>query len=462
MNYNKIDLDDIYLWIGTHLRKAVDIFDMKKVYGILLFYSVSVLIIRLKVGVISGGDTQQYIEKSVIRPPVYPLIMDFFKFIFSPYEFFALICFQVIFVLISAFYLSRLLWEKFDLHPITFILLHLFLSLPLLSSSVVMGIHGEIGNRLLTEAISYGLFLFAISLLVKALFTSAKENIILFLLLIAILTLIRTQMIFMYIIASLFIVYLHLTLKNRRLTIGLITIGIVFFLFADMGERLYHKVTNDYFGKVSLNASHMLVGAVYVSDEHALSLISDKQDREVLKRTYDYLENRKLLAKNRFEVDRRLVDLYNDNFATILGYGLMASFQHVYSMPKWEDEMLIQFESFSRRVAPVLICHNYKEFSRLMLLKFLYTLNFREGFFIALFLLFPFIRLSHEFKMFAFIIFLMLVINRLIMTPIIYSGDRYLFYTDIMEYVILVITAEKYVKYCVHEQSSAKTTWLQS
>ena len=32
------------------------------------------------------------------------------------------------------------------------------------------------------------------------------------------------------------------------------------------------------------------------------------------------------------------------------------------------------------------------------------------------------------------------------MTPIIYIGDRYLFYTDILEYVALVIMAEEYLR----------------
>ncbi|RPH52479.1 MAG: hypothetical protein EHM85_02740 [Desulfobacteraceae bacterium] len=426
--------------------KAVKFFDIKKAYGFVFFYSFLVLINRLKVGVIWAFDTQQYIDKSVIRPPVYPLAISFFKMFFEPHAFIALIFFQLIFVLIAAFYLSNLLRKKFELHPITFTLLHLFLLLPLSAISVAVGIHGEIGNKLLTEALSYGLFLLAVSFLVKTLFTDERRNLIIFILLIGILTLIRTQMIFMYIIAIVAINILQFKVDHIRSIIILITTGIAIFVFADLSERFYHKAANHYFGKVSLNASHILVGAIYVTNEKVINNIVNQQDREVIKRTYDYLENKKLLAKNRFEIDRRLVDLYNDNFAIILGSGLMASFQHVYSLPKQEDEMLIQFESFSRRVIKILICHNYKEFSKLMLLKFLYTLNFREGFFIALFLFLPFIRLSHEFKIFAFFIFLMLVSNRLIMTPIIYIGDRYLFYTDILEYVIFIIMAEKYLK----------------
>jgi hypothetical protein len=360
----------------------------------------------------------------------------------------------LIFVLSASFWLSHLLSKKFELHPIAFILINLFLSLPLLTLSVAVGIHGEIGNRLLTEAFSYGFFLFAVSFLVKTLFSDERRNFIIFILLIGILTLIRTQMIFMYIIVIVFIIMLQLKFHNIRLIIGLIAAGIVIFTLADFSERFYHKVANNYFGKVSLNASHILVGAIYVTDHKALNDIANQHDREVLNLAYDFLENKKLLAKNRFENDRRLVDLYNDNFATILGYGLMGSFQHAYSLPKWGDEMLIQFESFSRRVVPVLIFINYKEFSKLMLLKFLYTLNFREGFFIALFLLFPFIRLSQEFKTFAFFVFLMLVTNRLIMTPIIYIGDRYLFYTDILEYVVFIIMGEQYLKSYLYELKS--------
>jgi hypothetical protein len=433
------------------LERAINFFDMKKAYGIVFFYSLLILINRLKVGVIWSPDTQQYIDKSVIRPPVYPLLMDVFKFIFGSHEFVALVCFQLIFVLISAIYLSNVLRKKFELHPITFISVNLFLSLPLLSISVAAGIHGEIGNKLLTEAISYGFFLFAVSFLVKTLFLNEKRKFLIFLFLISILMLIRTPMIFMYVIAILLVLYLYLRDKNVRLLVGLIVAVIVAFFIADIGERLYHKSVNNNFFKINRDASHMLVGAVYISDERALGFFADKQDREVLKRTYAYLEDKKLLSKNRFEIKRRLVDIYNDHFVT-MQIMLQSSFQDVFfspesdNKPAREDELYIQYESFSRRVVPVIIYNYYKEFSKLMLLKFLYTLNFREGFFIALFLMFPFIRLKHKFKIFAFFVLLMLVMNRLIMTPIIFLGDRYLFYTDILEYVIFIIMAEQYLK----------------
>ncbi len=420
--------------------------DIKKAYIANFCYSLAVLIVRIKVGIIWGGDTQQYIDKSVIRPPVYPLVMDVFKFIFASHEFFALICFQLIFVLSASFYLSHLLWKKFNLQPISFILLHLFLSLPLLSLSVAAGIHGEIGNRLLTESISYGLFLIVISFLVKIIFFNKRRYFIIFLLLVAILTLIRTQMIFLYMIAVLLIPLLYIKAKNVRVTIGLFTIVLAVFLFMDLGEKFYHQTINGYFGKISLNASHMLVGAVYVSDSQSLNLIVNKKDREVLKRTYDYLESKKLLAKQRFEIKRRLVDIYNDHFNIILYDGLVAAFQHSYTLPNRNDEMLTQFEGFSRRVVPILFFNYYKDIAKLMLLKFLYTLNFREGFFISFFLLFPFSELSCELKKLSFFVLLMLIINRLIMTPIIYIGDRYLFYTDILEYVVLIIATEKYIK----------------
>jgi len=439
-------IHELVAGIPRHVEKVKDIVDVKKAHWFILFYSLAVLVLRLQEGVIWGSDTTQYIEKSIIRPPGYPFLMDIFKYLFGTYEYLALVSFQLIFVLLSGFYLSHILRRKFDLHPITFILITLLLSVPLLSSSVILGIHGRIANRLLTEAVSYGLFLTAMSFLVKILFTRQKLDFIIFLMLIAALTLIRTQMIFLYVIAFVLIPLYCQEHANKSHLLGLIVILLAIFLCTDFSERLYHRFVNNYFGKVSLNASHMLVGAVYVSDKGALGLIENAKDRDVLKLTYDSLESRSLLAKQRFGIDRRLVDLYNDNFAVILGYSLMSSFQHIYAFPKWGDEMLVQFEAFSRRVVPVLTIHYYKDVAKLMLLKFLYTLNFREGFFFATFLLFPFVKFTRELKAFALFMLLMLLINRLMMTPIIYIGDRYLFYTDILEYVILVIMAEKYLR----------------
>lgn len=437
---------------GIAPGKMKDLFDVKSAFGIALLYSGVVLVNRLNEGVIWAPDTPQYIEKSVIRPPLYPLLINVFTALFDAYGFIALICFQVLFVLLSAFYLSHILLKKFHVHPVVFVLLYIFLSLPLLSISVAVGIHGGIGNRLLTEAVSYGFFLFAVSYLVKTLFGDERRNFFIFLLLIAILTLIRTPMLFLYGVAGCLIIYLHSRTKNIKRTLGLVLLLVAVFLTADLGERFYHRVVNNYWGKINRDASHLLVGAVYTSDKRVLIWIADPRDREVLRRSYDVLEDKKLLSKNRFEIDRRLVDIYNDHFVPMQTV-LLRSFQDVFPMDEnrdrsmREDDMYIQFESFSRRVAPVLVFHNYQEFFKLMLLKFLYTFNFREGVFLALFLLFPFVRLSPEFKMTAFFVLLMLLLNRLVMTPIIFIGDRYLLYTDILEYAVMVTMADQYLRH---------------
>lgn len=426
------------------LKKLDNFITVTKANGIILIYAITVLVVRLQTGVITAPDTQGYIDKEIIRPPGYPLIIDIFKYLFGSHEYFALVCFQIIFVLISVFYISHVLRKMFSLHPITLTLLYVFLSLPLLSISVAVGVHGGIGNRILTESISDGFFLFTVSFLVKTLFHE-KRNFLIFILFIALLSLIRTQMIFMYLIAMALLLYLYLKIGNFRLIMRFFTAMLAIFLIAEASERFYHKSVNNYFGKLSLNVSHMLVGVVFISDQHALKYISNENDRKVLKQAYDYLENRKFLSKNRFEIDLRLVDLYNDSFNISLYYGLMRSFQSVYSLPKWGGEELIKFEDFSKRVLPSLTVHHYKDFGKLLLLKFLYTLNFREGFLFCLILLLPFIRVSHEFKMFAFFVFAMLIVSRLAMTPIIYLGDRYLFYTDILEYIIFLMMAEKYL-----------------
>jgi hypothetical protein len=224
------------------------------------------------------------------------------------------------------------------------------------------------------------------------------------------------------------------------------------FLVTGLGERFYHKAVNNYWGRMNRGASHMIIGAVYISDAQSLNFITQPKDRDVLNRTYAYLENRKLLSKNRFEIDRRLVDLYNDNFC-VLQTVLLKSFQDVFFTPEEQgnpglkDSVYKEFEIFAQRVVPLIITNNLKEFSKLMLLKFLYTLNFKEGFFIALFLLFPFVRFSHPFKMMAFFILMMLVLNRLMMTPIIVMTDRYLFYTDILEYVFIALVADHYLSH---------------
>ena len=136
-------------------------------------------------------------------------------------------------------------------------------------------------------------------------------------------------MLFLYGVAGCLILYLHFRAKNIKQTLGLVVVLVLVFLAADLGERFYHKIVNNYWGKINRDASHLLVSAVYTSNEKALDWIADPQDREVLRRTYAVLEDKKLLSKNRFEIERRLVDIYNDYFGTIQAV-LLRSFQDVF------------------------------------------------------------------------------------------------------------------------------------
>jgi hypothetical protein len=161
-----------------------------------------------------------------------------------------------------------------------------------------------------------------------------------------------------------------------------------------------------------------------------------------LKRAHEELKKRKMHAANRFEIDRRLVDLYNDNFCIIQAItenSFKAISRYNGAAPMQEILFYPAYEEFARRVVPGLVWQNLKEFGKLTLLKFLYSLQFREGFFAGLLMLIFVYGLRQELKLVGFFVLLLLMMNRLMMTPIIFLGDRFLFYTDILEYAFFLI-----------------------
>lgn len=430
------------------LFNFTDKFSLAQIQGALAVYSLIVLLCRLRAVPVYGPDSFQYLSNSVIRPPGYPLILDAFQWIFGSGYVSVLVFFQILSVLVASYFLSRFLWRAFNLHSGTFFLLHVVLSLPLTSLSKAAGIFGGIGNHILSEPISYSLFLLATLFLLKMLLQKKLTDFFIALLLSALLVLMRTPMTFLFITASLAAIYCYPYKSEQKRLVRAFLLLCIAVLSVDSGERFYHAFTQGYFGKIDRAASHLLVGAVYVAQEQSFATFSP-QDRKVVKKAIDGLKKRKMHATNRFELDRRLVDLYNDNFCrmqSILEKSFKEVNAHNAAAPRQEILFYTSYEEFARRAAPVLVLNNIKEFGKLTLLKFLYSLQFREGVFIGLLMLLPVCKFRRELQIWGALILLLLVMNRLMMAPIIFLGDRYLFYTDILEYAFFLIFADNILR----------------
>jgi len=409
-------------------------------------WGAAVLAARLPLGVQVANDSEQYLAGSVLRPPGYPFLLELFARLFADWAPPALVAFQLLCVLAAALHLSWTLWRRYALHPAAFVTAYVLLTLPLTSLSTALGIHGTIGNRLLTEAVTYALFLLVVSCLLRALFHPRPLPLALGLLLIALATLVRTQMFFLYPLAAAVLLWEWRHGLELRATLLLALSALLLVAGTDLAERLYHRQASGHFGRVSLGSSHFLVGALYMAPPQAAELPERESDREVLRRAYAFLASQKLHSSSRFELDRRLADLYNDKFAAMLNAGLMPAFNQVYAQTPWSDPALIALDRFSDRVAPLFLRHYPASLCKLFLLKLLYSLNFREGLFAAVLLLLPWLPVRRETLLLAGLVALPLLVNRLLLVPILYLGDRYLFYTDILEYVLLLAVADQLLR----------------
>jgi hypothetical protein len=106
-----------------------------------------------RIGPVPGYDTVSYLDHAANREPLYPLFLDLFGFLFGSKSHFLIVLFQTLSVLTACLYLSRVLYTFYGLPPWGFLVCFALSTSPLFLLSI--------GNHLLSEALTYSMFLFS-------------------------------------------------------------------------------------------------------------------------------------------------------------------------------------------------------------------------------------------------------------------------------------------------------------
>jgi hypothetical protein len=123
-------------------------------------------------GPIYSPDSDSYINLSVVRMGLYPLMVSLFQYIFKERGFQALIGFQVIFAISTSYFLAIFLKKSFNLPSMfQWILISVFLfPVVILKSS----------NHIMSEGLSYPLLLMTSLFLLKGVFYKKTNDLCLF------------------------------------------------------------------------------------------------------------------------------------------------------------------------------------------------------------------------------------------------------------------------------------------
>ena len=219
-------------------------------------------------------DSISYINDDKIRPPAYPLIINFFDFIFTNNSLIILAFFQVFLWIIASIYFSTFWCKVFnfvDYHKYLFLLLFLIPINP---------IH-QYGNSILTESFSYicciGIF---INMYKFYLYQNKKNFLYLFLILSFALTL-RHQMIFLNFSIFIFSIILFL-INQQKKSLILFSISILSFFSATLINKSYSFLKYNQFEENKRVGLQMLILPLFNISQESILKIENEEQRKII------------------------------------------------------------------------------------------------------------------------------------------------------------------------------------
>ncbi len=240
-------------------------------------------------GYVIHSDSYEYINHYIYRPPFYPLFLDLWRAVFGANYLFFVQLFQIAAVQCCAILPAVAFKRRFSLSDTQTLAMYIIFILPLFDTKIVFG---GIGNLIIPEAFSYCCLLGVLYLLTET--DTSNKNLFRLAVLAAVSTLVRPQLAFFYPAA----IAAALSRKTKPGTLAALAAALVL-LFGGVSitERLYHKLENGVFAKVSVAPHHLAGKAMYFADKHLLKNLPE-QDRQTAILIHQKLDEKKLTSRH--------------------------------------------------------------------------------------------------------------------------------------------------------------------
>ena len=391
-----------------------------KYFRLFLFLSCCIFIAR---GVILAPDSNGYIDLSLCRPPVYPLVINFFTSLLAT-KLFTVVVFQLLFGHIAIYYFINTLQQEFKFnHKLKY----------LLTAILITPYLGKVGNYILTESICYPTFLFCFTFLINSIIHKSLKYFFYTIILTIILTLTRGQFLFIYPVLGIYLINIYIDNKHyyklyaRKKT--MITLVIAAILLTPILEKSYHYYVNDRFILTPFSGIHLLTPPLYLADISAQQYIQDPFLKKIFINMHSKMQEEKLTYQHAVGVidppyhfyssyDRIVYKIIEQTFNT----------NNIYDM----EQINIQ----CNKLAIILFKNNwYNTIKHCILNATGYLGNYYHALLIVLTLftsLFAYYQTRNNHLLITFYATIMLLSNAMLISIIQTPRNRYSFYTEII------------------------------
>ena len=252
-----------------------------KLIQIVIYVVIGIFVISK--GAIYFPDSYTFIDMALNHSPLYCSFLKVFTSIFGENFEFPLVVAQYAIIVFGVYFFVAQLNNVFKIHKVGLIIIQLICLAP------CVYVH-DLGSAILSEAITYPVFLILFALTLKMF---VEENLtylykISGLLFVLILT--RGQ--FLALIPALILVVCYILFKNKSFTkqfyflVLLIAIPIV----TSFSERVYNKMVFGYFVNNAMNYVHVIASPFYIANDSDVNLFSNEDERAYFNLIYSSLK----------------------------------------------------------------------------------------------------------------------------------------------------------------------------
>jgi hypothetical protein len=337
-------------------------------------------IILLTLGVKTQPDSGSYLHNSSVRSMLYPLILKIYILFFKT-NFIYLIFMQILLGILACYNFSKSFADYFNLPYLKFKIFRIVALILLLSPYWGML---KIGNNIMSEAICYPLFLFAINNFISVLINSNYKKFFKFLWFTCLLILARRQFLFIYPVTVVFIIYLFWLKKfNKSKLISITLAFLLSIVVTDLLERSYHYIYHNRFSHVPFTGIQLIVAPMYVAKSQDINLFTNKIEQQIFKEINENIEKNILSQLSEFNRKNCFFYYHFYNYYNTMHHGIIpAAFSKNNISDPWK------LDKIAIKMSLVLIINNLKNYLFLYILNIILNLG---GFFFVMLLSFLFL-----------------------------------------------------------------------
>jgi O-antigen ligase len=382
-------------------------------------------------------DSSGYLDMHIIRTPGYPIFLKIIQSIFGNSFETALLFIQTAIGCFSTYFLIHKIRKVKLLNNVLYCCLSGVLLLPFL-----IGL--RIGNNILSEAISYSLYLIIIGFYISFFISKNKKELLYAIPIIGLLLITRYQFIYLIPVGLAMIFWVGFKEKQwKQFTIPILLL-LVLPVITSLIDRTYHKVVHDHFVSTPWTGMNIITPAFYVADEEDVAIFDSEQEKEFFAKTYAGLaEEKKNIHHLELAEGESKTLFYIYNYASITMGPIFKNGKAIVAETLSEDEKFIALEKMTANMSKPLILDNFTEWRRIYIGNMIFGFGGYNQFilylFIALFSLIGIIKYNTKTYKILGLISILFISNIVLVAIGMHAVVRFTFYNDWVIFLTIFI-----------------------